>query len=81
VAELLHGLDVPSRAIAERLAADLTERAEQSDDARRELVHCGLPAVAHGEMLRAAELRHLHRADPELVRLQDEAASILGQVA
>ncbi|MFI4991436.1 MAG: hypothetical protein ACHQHO_11055 [Solirubrobacterales bacterium] len=77
---VLHSLDVDPRDLAERLAADLRQRADGTDEARRELTRCGLVQEAHAEMLRAAELRHLHRADPELVRLQDEASGILGDL-
>jgi hypothetical protein len=78
--ELLQNVEVDPRDLAQRLATDLLQRADGTDAARRELVRCGLAADAHSEMLRAAELRHLHRADPELVRLQDEASGILGQL-
>jgi hypothetical protein len=78
--ELLQNVEVDPRDLAQRLATDLLQRADGTDAARRELVRCGLAADAHSEMLRAAELRHLHRADPELVRLQEEASGILGQL-
>ncbi len=78
--DVLHNLDVNPRDLAERLAADLRQRADGTDEGRRELTRCGLVRDAHAEMLRAAELRHLHRADPELVRLQDEASGILGDL-
>jgi hypothetical protein len=77
VAELLHGMEVEPRELAERLADDLVRRADETDAARAELVRCGLAAEAHADMLRAAELRHLHHADAELVRLQDEASDAL----
>jgi hypothetical protein len=76
-AQLLHDLDVEARDLAERLSDDLVQRADASDSARTELVRCGLPAEAHLDMLHAAEVRHVHRADPELVRLQDEASAAL----
>jgi len=78
--DVLHSLDVDPRDLAERLAADLRQRADETDEARRALTRCGLVREAHAEMLRAAELRYLHRADPELVRLQDEASDILGHL-
>ena len=77
VDELLDGVEPEPRVLSETLAEDLLRRADESDLARAELVRCGLASEAHAEMLRAAELRHLHRADPELVRLQDEASSTL----
>jgi len=77
---LLQGLDVDPKDLAARVAADLVERANATDTARRELVRCGLPAEAHAEMLRASELRHLYRADPELVRHQEEASTLLSQL-
>lgn len=77
VVQLLHHLDVEARDLAERLSDDLLQRADASDSARTELARCGLPAEAHLGMLHAAELRHIHRADPELVRLQDEASGAL----
>jgi hypothetical protein len=76
-AELLHDMEVEPRELAQRLADDLVCRANASDAARIELVRCGLAAEAHLDMLRAAELRHTHRADPDLVRLQDEASGAL----
>jgi Asp-tRNA(Asn)/Glu-tRNA(Gln) amidotransferase C subunit len=78
--ELLQSLEVDPRDLAERLAGDLVQRANRTDQARRELVRCGLAADAHPEMLCAAELHHLHLADRELVRLQEEASGILGQL-
>jgi hypothetical protein len=75
--ELLYDMEVEARELAQRLADDLLDRADQSDAARAELVRCGLAADAHADMLRAAELHRLHRADPELVRLQDEASGAL----
>lgn len=76
-AELLHGMEVEPYELAQRLADDLLNRADKTDAARADLVRCGLAAEAHADMLRAAELRHHHRADPELVRLQDEASDAL----
>lgn len=78
--ELLRGLEVDPKELAERLAADLVERSHQTDEARRELVRCGLAVSAHAEMLRAAELRYLHRADPELLRSQEDASGILSRL-
>ncbi len=78
--ELLGGLEVAPRTLATRLAADLERRAAGTDEARRKLVRRGLVASAHADMLRAAELRYVHRADPELVRLQEEASEVLGQL-
>jgi hypothetical protein len=75
--ELLHDMEVEPRELAQRLADDLLRRADASDAARIELVRCGLAVEAHAHMLRAAELRHVHRADPELIRLQDEASGAL----
>jgi hypothetical protein len=79
VSDLLTGLDVTPRKLAERVAADLVARADAADEARRELARNGLHPKAHAEMLRAAELRHVHRADPEYVRLQELTATIIGQ--
>jgi len=76
-AELLHGMEVEPRELAQRLADDLLRRADETDAVRVELVRCGLAAAGHTDMLHAAELRHIHRADPELVRLQDEASGAL----
>jgi hypothetical protein len=76
-AELLHDLEVEPRELSQRLADDLVCRADASDAARLELVRCGLAAEAHLDMLGAAELRHVHRADPDLVRLQDGASGAL----
>lgn len=78
--ELLGGLDVSARRLAETLADDLSERATATDETRRQLVRRGLAAGAHADMLRAAELRYTHRADAELVRLQDEASDAIGQL-
>jgi hypothetical protein len=77
VGEPLRGLEVVPRELAERLAEDLRKRANGTDAAYNELVRCGLPAQLHSEALRAAELRHTHPADRELVRLQDESSAIL----
>jgi hypothetical protein len=66
--------------LATRLCDDLLKRASATDEARRDLARRGLPVEAHGDMLRAAELHYLHRADPELVRLQDEASAILERI-
>jgi hypothetical protein len=77
VTALLHSMEVQPRELADRLADDLVRRADGTDTARAELVRCGLVEEAHSDMLHAAELHHLHRADPELVRLQDEASEAL----
>jgi hypothetical protein len=79
IPELLQDLDVAPRKLAERLAADLVARADAADEARQQLARDGLHRGAHAEMLRHAELRHAHRADPEYVRLQDLSATILDQ--
>jgi hypothetical protein len=77
---LLSGLGVTPRDLAERLAADLVQRAEGTKEMRREFVRCGVPADVHAVMLRAAELRYLHRADPKLVSLEEDASETLGRL-
>lgn len=78
VAKRLIDMAVDAKELAARLAADLRRRADDADAARAELVRCGLPDDDHAEMLYAAELRHVHRADPQLVDLQDRASTTLG---
>lgn len=79
-AELLDAMEVEPRGLAERLADDLVRRADDADRSREDLVRQGLVAALHAALLRAAELRHHHRADPELVRLQDEASDAMGRL-
>ncbi len=79
--ELLVDLDqVEAADLAERLALDIRWRAYETDKTWAELERCGLAKSEHGEMLYAAEVRYVHRADPDLVRLEDEASDALARL-
>jgi hypothetical protein len=78
--ELLRNVGVRTRSLAKRLAADLVERSRAADELRHDVRRRGLPAEAHAPLLLAAEVRHEHRADPELVRLKDEMAGVMAEL-
>lgn len=79
-AEVLDDLEVEPKELAERLATDLVERADAIREAWRELTQTLLHPDAHAEMLRAAEFSYVHRADDELLRLQDEADDLMASM-
>jgi hypothetical protein len=76
----LADMAVDAKELAARLAYDLRRRADGADGARIELVRCGLADDAHADMLRTAELRHAHRADPQLIELQDRASAAMARL-
>jgi hypothetical protein len=77
---LLRNMGVRTRSLAKRLAADLVERSRAADELQHYLRRRGLPAEAHAPLLLAAEVRHEHRADPEVVRLKDEMADVMAKL-
>jgi hypothetical protein len=63
--------------LAARLAEDLADRSAAVENELASLRRDGLEDTDLDKMLRAAQLQAVHGADDELVRLQDEQASML----